>query len=215
MRLGDWINRKRHNRGFGIQSPSAFFFITQVLRERLPYYHYPLLDAIANEENGISRKHARELFRITNDYNPERIIAAGSHTAACAMALAKPAAVKHSISGTAPGKKACRLLAELGCDIARGDTAELLSKILEESGKTGMLYIGSCDNYAELWDIAMRHVNEESVVVIEGIHRNKALEQWWQGVVDNPATIITYDLYSYGIVLFNKNRYKQNYKLKL
>lgn len=215
MRLGDWINRKRHNRGFGIQSPSAFFFITQVLRERLPYYHYPLLDAIADEENSVSRKHARELFRITNDFNPELIIVVSSHTVACAMALARPAAAKHSISGTAPGEKACRLLAELGCDTAKGDTAELLSGILSKSGKAGMLYIGNCGNYAELWDIAMRHVNEESVVVIEGIHKDKALERWWQGVVESPATIITYDLYSYGIVLFNKNRYKQNYKLKL
>ena len=44
FKFGDWINRQRHNRGFGIQSPSTFFFITQVLREKLPYYAYDELD---------------------------------------------------------------------------------------------------------------------------------------------------------------------------
>ena len=48
-RISDWINRQRHNRGYGVQSPSAFFFVTQVLKERLPYYAYPILEEIAKE----------------------------------------------------------------------------------------------------------------------------------------------------------------------
>ena len=63
---GSWINRKRHNRGFGIQSPSAFFFVTQVLKEKLPYYAYEELDAIAIECGGMNREACRRLFRIAN-----------------------------------------------------------------------------------------------------------------------------------------------------
>ena len=69
-RISDWINRQRHNRGYGVQSPSSFFFVTQVLKERLPYYAYPILEEIAKEEKN-SAKRLKELFRITK---PGRLV---------------------------------------------------------------------------------------------------------------------------------------------
>lgn len=212
--IGDWVNRQRHNRGYGIQSPSTFFFITQVLKERLPYYSYPILNAIAEQEKSISKKHARELFRITNHYRPESIIAAGSPVAACAMTMARPAATKFSIGNAEPSAEVAEVLEAYGCTIKRGDTGALLEESLTELGRTSMLYIGYGDNYAELFDIALKHVNERSIIVIEGIHRDKAIKRWWQEVVNNPTTILTHDFYSYGIVLFNSERRKQHYTFK-
>lgn len=214
LKFGDWVNRKRHNRGFGIQSPSTFFFITEVLRERLPYYFYPQLDTIADEGNSISRKRAKELFRITNHHNPRNCIATGSSVAACAMAAAKPTAQKRCIDETPPGDMASRMLETLNCPTMTGNMPTLLKMAIEELQGVDMLYIGNVTEYAELWNIAVKHVNEDSIIVVEGIHGNKAIESWWQEVVESPATVITYDLYSCGIALFNKERYKQNYKLK-
>lgn len=213
-RFVDWVNRQRHNRGFGIQSPSTFFFATQVLKERLPYYAYPLLDMIADEERSLSRRHIRELFRITNHFSPKSIIAAGSPAAACAMAAARPEAAKHCINEEVPGTIACKALEELGCPIRIGSSGTLLGNTVEGTDGFGMLYIGKVANYAELFDIALRHTNENSIVIVEEIHRDKAKEEWWQKIVDNPEAVITYDLYSYGIVLFNKERHKQHYTFK-
>jgi hypothetical protein len=53
-----------------------------------------------------------------------------------------------------------------------------------------------------------------SVIVVEGIHDNDATEEWWQSIVENPATIVTYDMYSYGLLFFDKEKQKQHYKLK-
>ena len=211
MKLGDWINRKRHNRGFGIQSPSAFFFITQVLKERLPYYAYPALDNVAG--GGRARKrHLRELFRITNYQHPNNCISIGAVDAACAMALARPS-VQHC--AIAPGKitaDAQQLLSERGCHIV--DSAKHLPAIIEQMGPVGMLYINATNDAYPLVKAALPHTNNNSIIVVDGINRNKTIREWWQQLVNDSATIVTYDMYSYGLLFFDKEKRKQHYTLK-
>ena len=212
MKLGDWINRKRHNRGYGVQSPSAFFFVTQVLRERLPYYAYATLDKAARECNASTRL-MRELFRITNHHNPSSCIAVGSTAAACAMALAEPSASTLHI-----GSKATDTVADIfsacNCTQQQGNAPQLLEATLGNT-PLGMLYIGQCPHRKETVATAMRHANANSIIVIEGIHRDSDTLKWWEQLVADKQTIITYDMYSFGILLFNKERIKQHYTLKL
>ena len=212
-RISDWINRQRHNRGYGVQSPSSFFFVTQVLKERLPYYAYPILEEIAKEEKN-SAKRLKELFRITNHHNPANCIAIGSPSAACAMATAKPSADKHCFADKQPGRLASALLASHDCPIKEGNPLELLKSTLKETGEVGMLYIGNIPQRAELLEEALPYTNKKSIIVIEGIHGDEETKAWWQTVVDNPATIVTYDLYSIGLLLFDNERIKQHYTLK-
>ena len=212
-RIGDWINRQRHNRGYGIQSPSSFFFVTQVLKERLPYYAYPMLETIATEE-GVPAKKLKELFRITNHHKPANCIAIGSPAAACAMTTARPSVVKHCITDKHLGSATEALLASYDCQIRNGDLLEQLKITLKEVGEVGMLYIGRSPQHAELLKEALPYTNENSIIVIEGIHSDDSTKAWWQTLIDAPATIITYDLYHIGILLFNKERIKQHYTLK-
>ena len=212
-RIGDWINRQRHNRGYGIQSPSSFFFVTQVLKERLPYYAYPALDAIAEEEN-YSAKHLKELFRIANHHKPTNCIAIASPAAACAMTTARTSVKAFCITDTMPGKKTNGLLDYYGCKVLKGDIINEFATVLNELKEIGVLYIGNIPQRAELLETALRYTNDNSLIVIEGIHSDDATKEWWQRVIDNPSTIITYDLYSYGLLYFNKERIKQHYTLK-
>lgn len=212
MKFGDWINRKRHNRGFGIQSPSAFFFITQVLKERLSYYSYPQLENIAQATKEISPNLAKELFRITNYLQPQNCISINSVTAACAMAAARPS-VRHTAitakENISPER--VEILSDNNCTTA--DSSELL-KTLDEAGTIGMLYLGPCDNHNEIFNAALPHLDDKSVIVVENISHNKAARKWWQQIYPDKATVITFDMYSYGLLFFDKSRYKQHYILK-
>lgn len=213
MGLGDWINRKRHNRGFGIQSPSAFFFVTQVLKERLPYYAYSQLDRATLGKHGLSPKQARELFRITNYRRPTNCITIGSPSAACAMAAAKPSAL-HYLAATADTLSPAiqEMLKEKKCNIMAN--CNQLTQIFEEAGNIGMLYIAPANNIDKIFEAALPYTDARSLIVIEGIHRNKAMRQCWQKIVSESSTVITYDMHSYGLILFDKERCKQNYTLK-
>jgi len=53
-------------------------------------------------------------------------------------------------------------------------------------------------------------VSPRSVLVVTGISKVRRL---WRQIVDDERTGITFDLYYCGIVLFDKKRHKQNYKI--
>ena len=211
MRIGDWINRKRHNGGYGVQSPSSFFFVTQVLKERLPYYAYPTLDKIVGG-NKARKRHFRELFRITNYLQPGNCISAGSATGACTMLLARPSAAHYAVAATGTTDEAKALLHTNRCHIV--DSIEQFQALIEKIGTIGMLYVTANDNSDTLIRAALPFTNNDSVIVVDGINSSKATREWWQQLVNDSATIITYDMYSYGLLLFNKERIKQHYTLK-
>lgn len=60
----DRLNRWRHSRGFGIHSPFAFRFVTEVLCQQLPYYAYARIGR---------DKRLRLLFRLIVEFQPERV----------------------------------------------------------------------------------------------------------------------------------------------
>lgn len=75
-----WCKRFRHRRGYGVHSPLAFEFITQVIYEKSAYYAYEKLRA----------RHERLLFRLVNYAQPQLAIEVGDCGAP--LFLAKPSA---------------------------------------------------------------------------------------------------------------------------
>ena len=83
------ITRHHRSAGFGIHSPHAFNFVTNVLRGRLPYYAYDdiaaLRQAVIKESASrwphpriISFKNAKLLFRVVNHFNPMEMLQIGT-----------------------------------------------------------------------------------------------------------------------------------------
>lgn len=100
-----WWRRLRHSRGFGIHSPSAYRFIREVLCQRLAYYAYPEVDALAAGWPG-GRSAARVLFRI----------AACSRAARVYVGATPQADVAAAIVGLAAPR--ARLVRELSHDVS-------------------------------------------------------------------------------------------------
>lgn len=59
-------------------------------------------------------------------------------------------------------------------------------------------------------DELLQHAGNDSVLVVEGIHRDKAR---WQRIQSSPQVTITFDLYHCGIVRFDSRRYKHHYRI--
>ena len=78
-----------------------------------------------------------------------------------------------------------------------------------------LVYIGECDNYAQACDAAIKKADGNSAIIVEGIHQTAQKTQWWAEVIKSPHSVVTYDLYSAGILLFDKEKPKQHYTLKM
>lgn len=70
-----WLARIRHRKGYGVHSPFAFRFITDVIYEQNPYYAYKELDkALPFSKRFRHRKGLHLLLRLTNHLQPETIV---------------------------------------------------------------------------------------------------------------------------------------------
>lgn len=63
------LRRYRVGRGFSVHSPFAYYFITRVLRERLPYYCF---------KSEVRSREERRLFRVVNYFRPSTVALTGS-----------------------------------------------------------------------------------------------------------------------------------------
>lgn len=73
-----WLWRVRHRCGYGVHSPFAFDFLTQVVYNRSAYYAYQELDmlhpAVVSLLGLRPRKIARLLFRLVNYQHPKTAV---------------------------------------------------------------------------------------------------------------------------------------------
>ena len=81
LRGWNWCRRFRHRCGYGVHSPSDFFFITFVIYERLPFYAYAPLHHLRRVVAFLP--HYREkvdkfLFRLINHLRPSVVWEVGT-----------------------------------------------------------------------------------------------------------------------------------------
>ncbi|MBE6302580.1 MAG: hypothetical protein E7089_01425 [Bacteroidales bacterium] len=179
--IKDFIYRCGHNRGYGVQSPSAFHFVTAVVAEKYAYYAYSTINSVA-AKCGYKAAHARLLFRIANYARPQNILMyAPCEAAACALSMARPSA---QVSAFRQGQL------------------------------FGLLYVGATQNCAPVVEQAVKCASADSVIIIDGIHRSREMKDLWHAIKQNAAVAVTFDLYSMGILFFDKSYKKQHYTLK-
>ena len=65
----------------------------------------------------------------------------------------------------------------------------------------------------ELSRLTLPQMPATGMLVAEGIHHDKASLRAWHGLQNNPQTALTFDLYDYGIALFNPDYQKHHYKV--
>ena len=69
------------------------------------------------------------------------------------------------------------------------------------------------DGQENFWTCILPRCTKQTLLVVIGIHLGREYLESWVRLQENDLTGITYDLYHCGIVFFDKDIYKQHYKV--
>lgn len=196
-----WLRRIRHRCGYGVHSPLAFNFITDVVYNQAPYYAYatllqPLVASISrldeyDPQSGLTDRDLRLIFRLTNYQEPTHIYIIGAHEGASSSTLisyiraARPSAVITTDASTQAPPAASK------------------------SG-TALHYVDTPDALHPDFTLTTG-----AMLIVRGIHRTAQSRACWEQLKAHPSVTLTFDLGRFGIALnrpkINRQDYVVNY----
>lgn len=186
--LFETIRRWGSSRGFGVQSPFAFSFLHDVIRQKIPYYAYESLKAERlEEESANSRKVDELLFRLTNFVQPVHVIL--------------------PFEGWKVSQKyiteACRK-----AHIHDYGNADDLQVLLPTLPSVEMVCLQSMDDVFRNQSQIFGNLSDNGLIVIKNI--NQDIAQWKEMLTDERITV-SFDLYGLGLLIFRKNTTQGRY----
>ncbi len=94
-------------------------------------------------------------------------------------------------------------------------TADILDRDLE---RVDVAFIDANHTYAgtrEYFKVLAEKVHTKSVVVVDDIHYNREMEKAWREIREDERVTSTMDLYQMGLVFFDKDYWKRDYRIKV
>ena len=187
-----WLQRIRHSRGFGVQSPWAYHFIIDVIYGHFPQTRYKELERQVFGLGQVQRKLCRLYLRIANHLQPQTIVDYGSTTTAY------------------------RNYFKAGCHDAEvhilrpGLPVEECQGVIDAISTVDVARFSLRGNYREFLDTAIEKANPKSLFIIQHIHHNRSTRRFWKEIQKDSRVGVTFDLYYCGLLFFDKKMYKQH-----
>lgn len=186
------LRRFRHRRGYGIHSPFAFQLVTGVIYEKGEYYAYRRLAALRKgTRTALRERDDRLLLRLINHHGADSCWVVGHHTELTCKYLQA-------------GRARCRIRSTAEA------TPTLFHTWLANGDMPDMVCLIGCRDWHELLRALLPHCHDRCLVAIEGIHRHKG-GRLWKEAIREEAVRVTFDLYDWGLLYFEKRLNKQDY----
>ncbi len=189
-RIYIWLTRFHRCRGFGVQSPSDYSFIRYVINEHYPYYAYASLRRAMPDAGPLAHRLGRLYFRIANHLQPGVIV------------------------DISPTSDAYAAYMHAGCHRA------VITDDIADIHKADMLRITitatttpRSDNNTAVIRKAIAAARPNSIIILEGINRNRNTRAFWRSIRQDGHVSITFDLHYAGIIILRPDRYPQHYNV--
>lgn len=214
-----WMRcRRLSNRcGYGVHSPFAFNLITWVIYEKSPFYAYKELNEIRKRisKSKVRLNPARVdklLFRLVNEVHPRNILEIGMGPGLSTAYMAKARRDASVITFDSEVlKSAEQLFADYNIEYCAGDINCQVAKYLNTLRSVDFVHFNEQKPLSEIYERLQSKVHCNSLFVVEGIHASKDMRNWWNEIVADERTGITFDLYDVGLVFYDKTKIKQHY----
>ena len=191
------IKRFRYRKGYGVHSPFAFRFITEVINESSPYYSYIEIENIktgsGEKKNKLDCKVLKLVFRLVNQFQPRQFLEVGSE----------------------PSLEFPVTLAKRNIQYLYKETLFSIKK--EEPFLADFVFIHHIvleEDFETLKNSILNTIHSNSLLVISGVGYSKKMKTKWKDIQEDKRVGITFDLYDVGLVFFDLKMNKQHYIVK-
>jgi precorrin-6B methylase 2 len=225
----------RYRKGYGVHSPFTYGLITKVIEEKTPYY---VFDDIENfrkillfPENKTRILTAKEtqhknygalLFRLVNFFKSQTVLQIGSSTGIMSLYLALPLRNSCMCYALEERKGLLKCIMDFtdenhlqNLHFMEGDYNECLSQLKTTVDAFDLIFInqtGNPDKTMAGIELVKPFIHKNSILIIDGIARNKDMKDLWKKIKNHPETRLTIDLLALGIVFFDEKLHKKHYK---
>lgn len=180
----------------------------------------PIGEIIARE--AIRPKHGALLFRLTNYFKFRQILQLGPAMGLSTLYLTSYAtglnciALENVPEFAQIARQTFAKLPRNTIDLRVGSYKDLLPQALKDMDTIDFVFFSTLheqQNNLWLFNECVKHVHNDTVFVFEGIQASRKMRAFWKEIRVHPEVIITIDLFSIGIVFFNKKLHKRDYKV--
>lgn len=171
-------------------------------------------------KEAIDKKHGELLFRLTNFLKPTRIIQVGAGAGLSTLYLSSYAKGLEVIileENPVTARFAQTLLEKESKNkikVNTGTYKELFPNALKEIGKADMIFFNTSANDTFDYDLFKQYIEQfqdGTVCIFNKIHAGRQRKELWKEITSCPEVTVTIDLYSMGLVFFNRKLHKRNY----
>lgn len=168
-------------------------------------------------------KYAQLLFRLVNYFKPQNIIELGTSLGLTSVYLASPSSKTkvYTIEGCPEIAKIAGQthfeLHAINIDMHVGKFEEVLPDLLNEIKTVDFAFIDGNHSYKatiENYNLLKNYSNKNSIFIFDDIYWSEEMTQAWNEVKADNTVTLSIDLFQFGIVFFNKDFKKQNFRIR-
>ncbi|MBO7588493.1 MAG: hypothetical protein J6T18_03600 [Bacteroidaceae bacterium] len=218
MKLTD--NRWLTGRGFGVHSPWAYDLIENVINEHLPYYAYedlyPFWEKAPQYLPQYPQSRDELLFRLVNRFNPKFILEVGTGAGVSTGYLASVSRSSRVVTVDVPHpaeKEVRRNLRKIpNIEYISADILKTIDGIMERGDIPQFVHIAHTALWREATEAIIPYAIPDMVIVVEDLGK-KQKKEWWNEIIENERTGVTFQMKKVGLLFFDSRMTKQHYVL--
>lgn len=231
-RLWERVRRAPCSRGFGVQSPSDYKFITKTLRGALPE---AVCGALPSDE--AQAKLCRLVYLVCKEYKARRAAnLTGCDELDAFVRFARPdcdvshATSSKSISSRPTSEQICQgQLTTTAADVLIADATKLSvsgsfqqsasfqkqpsSSFQKQPSSSFQQQPSTSPSTSLLPNDLFKNLSSPSRIIVANIHASTEAFRAWREITKHPMSAVSFDLYSSGVVLVDGGRCRAEYSL--
>jgi len=168
-------------------------------------------------------RYGQLLYRLTEYIKAGNILELGTSLGLTSSYLAAPSSAARMVSLEGSEKLAeiakanFKLLGITNIEIVTGNIDLTLTGVVDDFSQLDLVFIDANHHSKAVlayFEQILRKIRSESIVVVDDIYWSPDMEYAWKTIKQHPRVTSTIDLFELGIVFFNEDLHRKNYKMR-